>query len=57
MKKIIAAVSIVTMTLITLSNPVAAKAPVRKLLWSQEFNEAAGTPPNPKFFDGIFFLI
>jgi beta-glucanase (GH16 family) len=39
------------LTLVTLANPVAAKPPVRKLLWSQEFNEAAGTPPSSKFFD------
>jgi len=51
MKKIVAAISIVTFTLVTLANPVAAKPPVKKLLWSQEFNEAAGTPPSPKFFD------
>ncbi|MEY4740609.1 MAG: hypothetical protein RL402_134 [Actinomycetota bacterium] len=51
MRKLVAAVSIVTLTLVTLANPVAAKPPVRKLLWSQEFNEAAGTPPSSKFFD------
>jgi beta-glucanase (GH16 family) len=51
MKKLVAAISIVTFTLVTLANPVAAKPPVRKLLWSQEFNEAAGTPPSSKFFD------
>jgi beta-glucanase (GH16 family) len=51
MKKLVAAVSIITLTLVTLANPVAAKTPVKKLLWSQEFNEAAGTAPDPKFFD------
>lgn len=51
MKKLVAAISIVTFTLVTLANPVAAKPPVKKLLWSQEFNEAAGTPPSSKFFD------
>ncbi len=51
MKKLVAAISIVTFTLATLANPVAAKAPVKKLLWSQEFNEAAGTAPSSKFFD------
>jgi beta-glucanase (GH16 family) len=51
MKRLVAAISIVTLTLVTLANPVAAKPPVRKLLWSQEFNEAAGTRPSSKFFD------
>jgi beta-glucanase (GH16 family) len=51
MKKLVAAISIVTFTLVTLANPVAAKPPVKKLLWSQEFNEAAGTAPSSKFFD------
>jgi beta-glucanase (GH16 family) len=32
------------------TTPVSAATPVKKLLWSQEFNEPAGTPPNPKFF-------
>lgn len=51
MKKLVAAVSIVALSLITFANPVSAAAPKRKLLWSQEFNEAAGTAPNPKFFN------
>ena len=51
MKRLIAALAVVTMSLITFSNPVSAATPVRKLLWAQEFNEAAGSPPNPKFFN------
>lgn len=34
----------------SLSQPVAATTAAKKLLWSQEFNDAAGTPPNPKYF-------
>ena len=35
---------------LTLAQPVEAASVTKKLLWSQEFNEAAGTPPNAKFF-------
>ncbi len=35
---------------LTLAQPVTAATAVKKLLWSQEFNEPAGTSPNPKFF-------
>lgn len=51
MKRFVAVISVITLSLVTLSNPVAAAPPVKKLLWSQEFNEAAGTAPNSKFFD------
>lgn len=34
----------------TLAQPGVAATPTKKLLWSQEFNEAAGTAPNAKYF-------
>jgi beta-glucanase (GH16 family) len=34
----------------TLAQPGVAATPTKKLLWSQEFNEAAGTPPSAKYF-------
>ena len=34
----------------TLGQPGVAATPTKKLLWSQEFNEAAGTAPNAKYF-------
>ena len=33
------------------TQPVGAAVPAKKLLWSQEFNEAEGTAPNAKFFN------
>jgi beta-glucanase (GH16 family) len=35
---------------LTLAQPGVAATPTKKLLWSQEFNEAAGTAPNAKYF-------
>ena len=35
---------------LSLAQPVVAATPTKKLLWSQEFNEAAGTPPSAKYF-------
>ena len=51
MKRFVATISVIALSLITFSNPVAAASPVKKLLWSQEFNEAAGTAPSSKVFD------
>lgn len=51
MKKFVAAISVIALSFIAFSSPVSAATPKKKLLWSQEFNEAAGTAPNPKFFD------
>ncbi|MEY4410168.1 MAG: hypothetical protein RLZ99_641 [Actinomycetota bacterium] len=50
MKKFVSVASVIALSLVTFSNPVTAATPVRKLLWSQEFNEAAGTAPSSKFF-------
>lgn len=46
----IASAGLIAGMMLTISQPVVAATPVKKLLWSQEFNESAGTPPNPKFF-------
>ena len=51
MKKFVAAISVIALSFIAFSSPVSAATPTKKLLWSQEFNEAAGSAPNPKFFD------
>lgn len=51
MKKTISVITVIALSLITFSNPVVAATPVKKLLWSQEFNEAAGSVPNPKFWN------
>jgi beta-glucanase (GH16 family) len=51
MKRTISSLVILTLSLLTFSIPGTAATPTRKLLWSQEFNEPAGSPPNPKFFN------
>jgi beta-glucanase (GH16 family) len=48
-KRLIASIAIVSALTLSFTEPTQA-AVTKKLLWSQEFNEAAGTLPNSKYF-------
>jgi beta-glucanase (GH16 family) len=50
LKRFIASSAAVLISLGAFATPVDAATPAKKLLWSQEFNEAAGTAPNSKYF-------
>lgn len=50
-KRLVGAAAVVALAFTSFATPATAAKPVKKLLWSQEFNEATGTPPNPKFFN------
>lgn len=50
-RKFFASAAVVALAAVSFSTPVSAATPAKKLLWSQEFNEAAGTAPSAKYFD------
>lgn len=49
--RVFASAAVVALAVSSFSTPVIAAVPAKKLLWSQEFNETAGTAPNAKYFD------
>ncbi|MEY4494459.1 MAG: hypothetical protein RL570_574 [Actinomycetota bacterium] len=49
--RMIAASAIVALSVVSFTTPVAAAPIKKKLLWSQEFNDAAGTAPSSKYFN------
>jgi hypothetical protein len=50
-KKLLGISAVIAISVVTFSTPVDAATPSKKLLWSQEFNEVAGTLPNSKYFE------
>lgn len=48
--RMIAASAVVALSVVSFTTPVSAAPVKKKLLWSQEFNEVAGSAPNSKYF-------